>query len=76
MLSSVLRSKQAVFVNIEIMRAFVRVRQLMEGNRELAKKLSALEKKYDLQFKLVFDAIQSLIGPSLPKNRRKIGLSD
>ena len=73
MLSSVLRSKQAVHVNIEIMRAFVRVRQLMEGNRDLAKKLSELEKKYDAQFKVVFDAIRNLVAPSLPAGRRKIG---
>ena len=75
MLSSVLRSKQAVSVNIEIMRAFVRVRQLMEGNRDLAKKLSDLEKKYDAQFKVVFDAIRNLVTLPLPSNRRKIGLS-
>lgn len=74
MLSSVLRSKQAIYVNIEIMRAFVRVRQIIEGNRDLAKKLSELETKYDAQFKAVFDAIRQLISPSLPANRRKIGL--
>ena len=73
MLSSVLKSKQAVYVNIEIMRAFVRVRQLIEGNRDLAKKLADLEKKYDIQFKVVFDAIKKLVTPSLPANRRKIG---
>ncbi len=59
MLSSVLRSKQAVAVNIEIMRAFVRVRQVMEGNRDLAKKLAQLEMKYDTQFKVVFEAIRN-----------------
>lgn len=74
MLSSVVRSKQAIYVNIEIMRAFVRVRQLMEGNRDLAKKLSDLEQKYDEQFKAVFDAIRQLISPSLSTHRRKIGL--
>lgn len=74
MLSTVLRSKQAVYVNIEIMRAFVRVRQLMEGSRDLAKKLSELEKKYDVQFEVVFQAIQNLIKPSLPANRRKLEL--
>jgi hypothetical protein len=74
MLSSVLRSKQAIYVNIEIMRTFVRVRQAMEGNRDLAKKLSELETKYDDQFKAVFDAIRKLISPSLPANRRKLGL--
>ena len=74
MLSSVLRSKQAVSVNIEIMRSFVRVRQLMEGNRDLAKRLSELETKYDEQFRAVFEAIRDLIKPSLPENRRKIGI--
>jgi len=74
MLSSVLRSKRAIYVNIEIMRAFVRVRQLMEENHDLAKKLSDLERKSDAKFKAVFDAIRRLISPSLPANRRKIGL--
>jgi hypothetical protein len=74
MLSSVLRSKSAIYVNIEIMRAFVRVRQIMEENRDLAKKLTELEEKYDVQFKVVFDAIRQMIAPSLPENRRKIGL--
>jgi hypothetical protein len=73
MLSTVLRSKQAIYINIEIMRAFVRVRRLMEENQDLAKQLSALEKKYDSQFKVVFDAIRSLIAPTLPSKRRKIG---
>ena len=61
MLSSVLKSKQAVKVNIAIMRVFVQMRQLLEGNKELAKKINELEKKYDGQFKLVFDAIKMLI---------------
>ena len=61
MLSSVLKSKRAVKVNISIMRAFVQMRQLLEGNKELSKKISELEKKYDSQFKLVFDAIKTLI---------------
>jgi hypothetical protein len=74
MLSSVLRSKRAVYVNIEIMRAFVRVRQLMEEHRDLAVRLSELEKKYDARFKAVFDAIRDLVKPSLPENRRRIGI--
>ena len=57
MLSSVLHSDRAIAVNIEIMRAFVRLRQLLASNAELARKLDALEKKYDAQFKVVFDAI-------------------
>jgi len=72
MLSSVLRSKRAVEVNIEIMRTFVRLRQLLATNAELARKLEALEKRYDTQFKVVFDAIRQLMAPSEPK-KRKIG---
>jgi len=61
MLSTVLKSKQAIKVNIAIMRAFVQMRQLLEGNKELARKIIELEKKYDGQFKTIFDAIRSLI---------------
>ena len=63
MLSSVLRSPRAVRVNIEIMRAFVRLRQLLLSNAELASKLAALEQKYDAQFRVVFDAIRELMTP-------------
>jgi len=70
MLSSVLKSKQAVRVNVEIMRAFVRLRALIGENRELARRLDALEAKYDRQFKVVFDAIRELMAPpALPKRR-------
>ena len=72
MLSSVLRSKRAVRVNIEIMRAFVRLRRLLATNENLARKLAALEKKYDAQFKVVFDAIRHLMTPPESK-RRPIG---
>lgn len=72
MLSSVLNSERAVKVNIEIMRAFVKLRQLLSSNAELARKLEALEKKYDAQFKIVFDAIRELMTPP-EKNKRKIG---
>ncbi len=61
MLSSVLKSKRAVKVNISIMRAFVQMRHLLEGNKELSRKINELEKKYDGQFRMVFDAIKSLI---------------
>lgn len=61
MLSTVLQSKRAIKVNIAIMRAFVQMRQLIEGNKELARKIGELEKKYDGQFKMVFDAIKTLI---------------
>ena len=63
MLSSVLRSPCAVQVNIEIMRAFVRLRRLLASNEQLARKLETLEKKYDAQFKVVFDAIRELMKP-------------
>ena len=70
MLSSVLRSKRAVQVNIEIMRAFVRLRQIMSTHKELARKLEALEKKYDAQFKVVFDAIRQLMALPEPGKRK------
>ena len=73
MLSSVLRSPRAIAVNIEIMRAFVRMRALIDTNRELAKKLSALEQKYDKQFKVVFQAIYDLMDDGEKKPKRKIG---
>ena len=63
MLSSVLRSPRAIQVNIEIMRTFVHLRHLISSNEELAQKLSALEDKYDAQFKTVFDAIRALMKP-------------
>ena len=72
MLSTVLRSRRAVLVNIEIMRTFVRLRQLMAGNAELARKLAELESRYDRQFKVVFDAIRELMQPTA-KNHRPIG---
>jgi hypothetical protein len=72
MLSSVLNSDRAVQVNIEIMRAFVRLRQLLASNADLARKLETLEKKYDAQFKVVFDAIRQLMSPP-DKPRREIG---
>jgi len=69
MLSSVLRSPRAIQVNIEIMRAFVRLRRMLASHAELARKLDALEKKYDTQFKAVFDAIRQLMAPPEPKRR-------
>jgi len=68
MLSSVLRSPRAVQVNIEIMRAFVRLRSLLASHEQLAAKLVALEKKYDVQFKVVFDAIRALMEPADKEN--------
>ncbi len=74
MLSGMLRSPRAVQVNIEIMRAFVRLRRMLQANTELARKLDALEKKYDAQFRVVFDAIRKLIAPpAVPKKRIGFG---
>lgn len=73
MLSSVLRSRRAVLVNIEIMRAFVRLRQMLATHADLTRKLNALEKKYDSQFRVVFDAIRELMAPPEPKKKRPIG---
>ncbi|MBM4298855.1 MAG: ORF6N domain-containing protein [Deltaproteobacteria bacterium] len=72
MLSTVLNSERAIQVNIEIMRAFVRLRQMLASNAQLARKLAELERKYDAQFKVVFDAISQLMAPPEPK-KRKIG---
>ena len=67
MLSCVLNSQRAIQVNIAIMRAFVQLRSILLSNRELAKKLEALEQKYDAQFKMVFDAIRRLMSGELPE---------
>lgn len=72
MLSSVLRSPRAIEVNIAIMRTFVQLRRLMESNRELGRKIEALEQKYDEQFAVVFAAIKELIAPPTPQ-RKQIG---
>jgi phage regulator Rha-like protein len=72
MLSGVLRSERAIQVNIQIMRTFIRLRQMLATHAELARKLDALERKYDAQFKQVFDAIRQLMAPPEPK-RRAIG---
>jgi hypothetical protein len=73
MLSSVLKSGRAVQVNVEIMRAFVRLRELIGQNRDLTRRLDALESKYDRQFKVVFDAIRELMAPPQPAPKRRIG---
>ncbi|HEY6460173.1 MAG TPA: ORF6N domain-containing protein [Polyangiaceae bacterium] len=69
MLSSVLRSPRAVQVNIEIMRAFVRLRGMLQSNAELAKKLADLEGRYDAKFRVVFDAIRDLMATPRPSKR-------
>jgi hypothetical protein len=76
MLSSVLRSPRAVEVNIAIMRTFVQLRRLMDSNRDLARKIEAMEKKYDEQFAVVFDAIKQLIAEDAERKaqpKRRIG---
>ena len=69
MLSGVLHSKRAIEVNIEIMRAFVRLRQMLASHKDLARKLAALKEKYDKHFKVVFDAIRQLMTPPESKLR-------
>jgi hypothetical protein len=72
MLASILRSKRAILVNIQIMRTFVRLRQILASNAELSDRLDELESKYDRQFKAVFDAIRQLMSPP-PPNRKRTG---
>ncbi|MBI2924856.1 MAG: ORF6N domain-containing protein [Verrucomicrobia bacterium] len=74
MLSSVLKSRRAIRVHVEIVRAFVRLRQLLASNVELARRLEALEKKYDEQFRVVFEAIRQLMAtPVTDEPRKEIG---
>jgi ORF6N domain len=72
MLSSVLNSKRAIQVNVEIVRAFIRLRQILGSHDELSQRLDELERKYDRQFKIVFDAIRQLTAPP-PAQRKQIG---
>jgi hypothetical protein len=72
MLSSVLNSKRATQVNIQIMRTFVKLRRMLLAHKELLKKIEDMEKRYDSQFKIVFEAIQQLIAPP-QKPKRRIG---
>ena len=72
MLSSVLKSDRAIQVNIEIMRTFTRLRQMLEGHKELQKKIEAMEEKYDEKFKIVFQSIKQLISED-EKPKQKIG---
>lgn len=73
MLATVLNSERAVQVNIEIMRTFVKLRRMLSSNTELARKLESLEKKYDSQFRVVFDAIRQLMSPANTTSRKIIG---
>ena len=70
MLSSVLHSERAIQVNIAIMRVFVRLREMIASNRGLARRLNELEKKYDSQFRIVFEAIRDLMAEPEPKVKR------
>jgi|ERR1043165_2522988 hypothetical protein len=72
MLSSVLRSKRAIAVNVDVMRTFVRLREILTSNADLGRKLEELERKYDQQFKVVFDAIRQLMVPA-PTKKKNIG---
>ena len=73
MLSSVLNSDRAIEVNIAIMRAFVRMREAMISHKEMARRIDEMERKYDGQFKAVFDAIRRLMEPPVPSKKRPIG---
>jgi phage regulator Rha-like protein len=73
MLANVLNSERAAQTSVQVVRAFVRLRQMLSSNAELARKLAALENKYDRQFKVVFDAIRQLMSPPPAKPRREIG---
>ena len=72
MLSSVLKSKRAVQVNIQIMRAFIKLKEMLSTHKDLKQKIEKMEKKYDYQFKIVFDAIKQLLEPPV-KPKEKIG---
>jgi hypothetical protein len=75
MLSSVLKSDRAIHANIEIMRAFIRLRQMLASNAELSRRVDELEKKYDSQFRIVFEAIRQILTPPDSK-RRSIGFKN
>jgi hypothetical protein len=73
MLSSVLNTSRAIQVNIQIMRAFVRLREILSTHKDLARKLEELEKRYDSQFRVVFDAIRQLMAAPVDPPRPRIG---
>ena len=72
MLSSVLNSKRAILVNIQIMRTFTKLREMILTHKDLQRKIEEMEKKYDYQFKVVFDAIKQLLEPA-EKPKKRIG---
>jgi len=73
MLANVLKSRTAISASIQVVRAFVRLREILATHKDLARKLEELEKKYDRQFKVVFDAIRALMAPEEPPKQRQIG---
>lgn len=72
MLSSILHSERAISVNIQIMRTFTKIREMLATHKELRQKIEEMEKKYDAQFRIVFDAIKQLMDPPL-KAKKRIG---
>jgi len=75
MAASVLNSKRAIEASVQVVRAFVRLRQMLASNAELSRKLVALEKNYDIKFRAVFEAIHQLMAPADPKKKRPIGFA-
>jgi sensor histidine kinase regulating citrate/malate metabolism len=73
MLSSVLNSERAIQVNIQIIETFTRLRELVASNKEIHEKLEQMEKKYDAQFKVVFDALRQLLTPPEEPKKNRIG---
>ena len=73
MLSSVLNSEKAVRVNIQIMRTFKKLREVMLHHKDLRKKIEEMEKRYDSQFKVVFDALREILEPKNTKSKKQIG---
>jgi hypothetical protein len=73
MLASVLNSPMAVNTSVEIVRTFVRLRQVLATHKDLARKIEALERKYDGQFEVVFEAIRELMEPPPPRKKGRIG---
>lgn len=75
MAASVLNSPRAVEASVQVVRAFVQLRQMLASNAELSGKLAALEKKYDIKFRAIFEAISELMTPSDTKKKRPIGFA-
>jgi len=76
MLSSVLSSQRAIGVNIAVVRAFVQLRTILTSHEEVSRKLQILERKYDTQFKVIFDAIREIMNPKVPEKKRRIGFRE